>query len=416
MKGPQNTLPKFLTISDVHLNSNVDMVDYGCDTGNDLWTRAQQKLDDLIVSEKPDFVLYLGDLPVHSGEQAPCTNGDKYIHKGIESVLEGLRTIANNRDVPLLYLPGNNDAYGGDYHSFTDSVGTVAESPYIMDAAGTKEWPMINSGKQAKFIDGNREFGYFSAYPLGTPKRNQKGLRTIMLNTVVFCCPAGMWTGYVDDDGVDQQDAGNEQLNWLEVQLEAAASADEAIIVAMHIPPGKGYYDGGPNWNQAQLYYDAQTKIHESFDEKFNALVKAYQKNIVGILTSHTHTDAIKRIIDGTDVIELTVSTPGVTVNHDNNPAMKIFNYSPSNYELMDFTTYYTTPTATGWGDKQYTFSDSFGCTNGESMLACVQRLTNNDPTGTQQNVVSLINKILYTKSPKGGVFRMPEALDIYVK
>ena len=415
IKVVQSGNSKFLTISDVHLNLNADQVNYGCDTGTDIWNRAQQKLDDLIVSEKPDFVLYLGDLPVHSSQTYPCTNGDNYIHEGISTVLEGLRKIAENRKVPLLYLPGNNDSFGGDYNSFTDSIAGKAKSPYTMDVGGTKEWPMINTGKQATFIDGQREFGFFSAYPLGKPRRGQKGLRTIMLNTVIFCCPTSMWTPYVVDDNVSQQDAGIIQLNWLKQQLEAASTANESVLIAMHIPPGKGNWSGSDNWNANQLYIDSQGN-HSSFLTEFVNQVKQYQNNIVGILTSHTHTDGLKRIIDGNDVIELTISTPGVSVNHSNNPGMKIFEYNSSNHELLDFTTYYTTPQAQTWGDKKYTFSNNYGCSAGETMLDCISRLTNQDPQGTQADIVNLIEQILYVRSPQGSIYKTPSALDIVVK
>jgi sphingomyelin phosphodiesterase acid-like 3 len=404
---------KFLTISDVHLNVMAKEVSYGCDTGMDLWTKAQAKFDSLIITEKPNFILYLGDLPVHEGQSLPCINADNYIHDGVGSVLEGLRVIAEKRKVPLLYLPGNNDGYGGDYHSFTDSInGTAAKIPFTQDPAGLKEWPIINTGKQASFIDGNAQFGFFSAYPLGKAKKGQKALRTIMLNTVIFTTP-GTWSTYVPDDDISQQDAGIIQVNWLKKELAAAAAADEAVIIAMHIPPGEGSWDGSPNWNQAPLYMDAQGN-HSTFDAQFGQLVKKYQSNIVGILTSHTHTDGLKRVIDGDNVIELTVSTPGVSVNHSNNPGMKIFEYH-SDFELMDFTTYYTTPESKYWGTKKYKFSQNYGCSNGDTMLSCIQKLTNNDPQGTQSNIVKLVLQILYVISPKGSTTFTNSALDIIV-
>ncbi|MGK0487954.1 MAG: 3',5'-cyclic AMP phosphodiesterase CpdA, partial [Candidatus Endobugula sp.] len=284
---------KFLTISDVHLNVMAKEVSYGCDTGMDLWAIAQAKFDSLIITEKPNFVLYLGDLPVHAGQSSPCVNADNYIHDGVGTVLEGLRTIAEKRKIPLLYLPGNNDGYGGDYSSFTDSINTTAKTPFTQDPAGLKEWPMINTGNQASLINGNQEFGFFSAYPLGKAKKGVKALRTIMLNTVIFTAQ-GTWSTYQPKDGVSQQDAGIIQINWLKKELAAAATSNEAVLIAMHIPPGAGSYNGSPNWNQALLYIDDQGN-HSTFDTQFNQLVKKYQHNIVGILTSHTHTDGLKR-------------------------------------------------------------------------------------------------------------------------
>ncbi|MFT6053855.1 MAG: 3',5'-cyclic AMP phosphodiesterase CpdA [Roseivirga sp.] len=404
---------KFLTISDVHLNVMAKEVSYGCDTGMDLWAIAQAKFDSLIITEKPNFVLYLGDLPVHAGQSSPCVNADNYIHDGVGTVLEGLRTIAEKRKIPLLYLPGNNDGYGGDYSSFTDSINTTAKTPFTQDPAGLKEWPMINTGNQASLINGNQEFGFFSAYPLGKAKKGVKALRTIMLNTVIFTAQ-GTWSTYQPKDGVSQQDAGIIQINWLKKELAAAATSNEAVLIAMHIPPGAGSYNGSPNWNQALLYIDDQGN-HSTFDTQFNQLVKKYQHNIVGILTSHTHTDGLKRVIDGDKVIELTVSTPGISVNHKNNPGMKVFEYN-NDFELMDFTTYYSTPESKYWGNKRYTFSQNYGCSNSDTMLSCIQTLTNNDPQGTQSSIVKLVLQILYVISPQGSTTFNPTALDIVVK
>jgi sphingomyelin phosphodiesterase acid-like 3 len=234
-----------------------------------------------------------------------------------------------------------------------------------------------------------------------------------MLNTVIFTAQ-GTWSTYQPKDGVSQQDAGIIQINWLKKELAAAATSNEAVLIAMHIPPGAGSYNGSPNWNQALLYIDDQGN-HSTFDTQFNQLVKKYQHNIVGILTSHTHTDGLKRVIDGDKVIELTVSTPGISVNHKNNPGMKVFEYN-NDFELMDFTTYYSTPESKYWGNKRYTFSQNYGCSNSDTMLSCIQTLTNNDPQGTQSSIVKLVLQILYVISPQGSTTFNPTALDIVVK
>jgi hypothetical protein len=94
---------------------------------------------------------------------------------------------------------------------------------------------------------------------------------------------------------------------------------------------------------------------------------------------------------------------------------MKVFEYN-NDFELMDFTTYYSTPESKYWGNKRYTFSQNYGCSNSDTMLSCIQTLTNNDPQGTQSSIVKLVLQILYVISPQGSTTFNPTALDIVVK
>lgn len=412
----QTSNSTFLTISDIHLNQLAQEVSYGCDTGTKLWSRAQSKLGDLISSESPKFILYLGDLPVHSYQRSPkhgppCVQSpESYIHTSVGEVLGGLRTAATGK-VPLLYLPGNNDGYGGDYSSFTDSISTTqAYTPFTQDHGHAKDWPIIDDTNTAVYLNGNREQGYYSAYPMGKPASGKPGLRVIMMNTVIFT------VNYYDDkDNVTQSTAGTNQLIWLGEELDKAKTAKDSVIIAMHIPPGRDTWNGSHNWNEGNLYNNKKTGEISTFQAKFLSEVKAHSPEIVGILTSHTHTDGLKRILDGNKVVELTISTPGVSVNHSNNPGMKVFDFNPANYQLMNFTTYYTTPSADPWGSNSYTFYDAYG-TSSNSMLGQIQKITNNNPSGTQSTLAGMVDKILYVRSPQGGSVNAPSALDISIQ
>jgi len=112
---------KFLFLSDVHLNTASDTTYYGVDTGLTLWKVFLAKADSVIVQEKPNFIVYTGDLPAHYGYPFFLPKGLRTEHnKNLTTILAGLRSLANQNNTPLFYLPGNNDAIAGDYFSFAD--------------------------------------------------------------------------------------------------------------------------------------------------------------------------------------------------------------------------------------------------------------------------------------------------------
>ena len=99
-----------------------------------------------------------------------------------------------------------------------------------------------------------------------------------------------------------------------------------------------------------------------------------YQSTIAGILYGHTHMDEVRRLYasDGSTITEVAISAPGITPQHYNNPGFKIVSFDAGNFELTDFTTQYSTPQATTWGDKSYTFSERFGCGDQTTIYDCL--------------------------------------------
>ncbi len=421
----QDAPAKFLTISDIHLNSFAQQAPFfGCDTTEPMFEFAMDKFDSLIKAEDPDFILYLGDLPVHQSD-SKCWGTLTTIPQDIGVVLGALREKAQQNNVPLLYLPGNNDGIGGDYHSFTDDETGKLITPFTMDGVDSTLWPVINGNNPSNsdiIITQNKELGFYSAYPLGKSKSG-KNLRVLMLNTVIFCCQPdpSVWPYYGDDDNNPQPKALNTQMDWILSEMKAARASGDAVIIAMHIPPANNVYGGGPNWTTAPLVYNSQYQ-KVTVNEVFTSMVNEYSDIITGLLYSHTHMDELKGYFDANnELIELAISTPGVSINHDNNPGMKVFAYNASNYELLDFTTYYAAPTRNAeqkyvwsdWGNAKYTFSGEMGCQPNMTMLDCMNHLQNGKGTLNQQSIVNQLDDFYTVKSPKGGNLKNPEALDI---
>ncbi len=384
----------FMTISDIHLDDAVPSVDYGCDTGTILWNSAQAKFTSLIKEKNPGFILYLGDLPVHSddtclGKKVPQDSIPSRIHGDIGSVLAGLRAISDSTNVPLLYLPGNNDGYGGDYASFSYIKAQDTITPFTLDTQGTKDWPIIKGTKQTSYFqrEGNATLGYYSAYPLGKDSTRASNLKVIMLNTVILS------KRYFSEDHINIYTAAQDQFDWMGGQLAKAKANNEKVIIAMHIPPGRDGYHGKKFWRESTADTLSNGK---TYVDQFVTFVDDYKEQVTGIMTSHTHMDELKRVFNkNNELIELCISTPGVTVNHGNNPGMKVFDYDTNTYELTNYTTSFASREAGAFAfkkDSLYTFNSTYGgCTGAKSMLECIGNISSDVTPAGRQAVVDLM-------------------------
>lgn len=413
---------KFITISDIHLDDLATNVTYGCDAGTTIWNSAKRQLKTLIQQESPDFILFLGDLPVHSNDKCflDKSGNSTNIHTDIGSVLTDLRQIATNANIPLLYLPGNNDGYGGDYHSFSYDNGPQLITPFTLDSAGTERWPIVGAQSDSFYrYDGDSILGFYSVYPMGDTAT--KNLKIITLNTVILvnCLESKSLSHctnpkYKSDNGISQDSAARTQLRWFHNQLVDAHNRNDAVLIAMHIPPGTDAYEGTPYWLQDTNLLNGHSALYD-----FVSQVDTFKQDIVGILTSHTHMDELKRVFNGkNEFIELCISTPGITVNHGNNPGMKVFTYDPTDFELLDFTTWYASnaPTFDFDSSRQYIFSKVYGGSSArQTMYNRIASISRIHSKPGRDSIIHLMEKdsIYDVKSPKNKRYKHHSALDV---
>lgn len=346
-----NKYPSFLVVSDVHLNAEKATIDYvECteswgskskgysDTGTDLWGKAKTKINSLIdqsVTNRPQFIVYLGDLPAHD----ECVNDPNNHDKDIGKVLADLRQLATDNCLPLVYVPGNNDGLAGDYASFENGKG---QRPFYEDKGFANKWPLIvpipsqcqGTPATPELIDTTQlDMGYYSAYPLGSSTQ----LRTISLNTVIFTNKS-----YGGQHGSDQLQAAKDELNWLRGQLSDACVKGDAVYLLMHIPPGNDYKNH-PDWFTSDM--DGRTALQVFLDVVDSA------DCIKGVFYSHTHMDEIKLLQNSKNKFtQLGISCPGITPQHGNNAGFKTVSFDPKSFALMDFTTH--------WSDFWHTHSE----------------------------------------------------------
>lgn len=422
----------FLSLSDVHLDSTIDDTEFGYnnDTGKSLWKRAKTKIESVVKAEQPKFMVYLGDLPHHE---------DSMRRTNVQLMLENLRNL--NIDIPILYLPGNNDSLGGDYHSFTDSVD---ETPFTTDSSAKNPWPVLNrstTSTTVNMIDFKQEFGYYAADVI----TGKDTLKVVALNTVIFTAKDYDYNSHhvkghhhkVGDDGISQQAAAQDQMQWFEGILDSFKATDR-ILIMMHIPPGIDGHGGGYMWNYDLKYLKVKATDSTKLQNGFLEEIEAHQPQIVGVLHSHTHLDGLRRLYnshhsdDKNRMIGLAIATPGITIGHGNNPAFKLFRYQEKTFNLLDFETHFAVPTVITksekekakdegrkpkpnstfvfQGDSLYTFKEAYHSTNSsETIYDVIHQM---DST----NIINNMNSILGTKSNQDVSLIYHNAINVHKK
>ncbi len=378
--------PYFIQVSDVHFDSSVTTINYGDDTGRELWTITKAKLTEIIrQSPGPAFIVFTGDLPAHYDCDETCfiaPNQRATHNNNIINVLSDLRQIVKDTGIPLLFTPGNNDSLAGDYYSFADRK---HETLFSLVADFKNTYPALNSARtcgETPCIVSNPypQMGYYSARPID-------GLRVIALNSIIF------GHKYHQVDGLSQVDAGNIQMSWLSDELAAAKLHGEKVYILMHIPPGNDAYAVSHGTGPTKLWAELPLS-GDNWTNHFLSLVDQYQSEITGILYGHTHMDEVRRLYDveGTQITEVAVSSPGVTPQHHNNPGIKAYWYDSITMELLDFETYYTTPTALSWGRQSYRFSTTFNCGAISTVYQCLSDANLTDINAAMDTIFTVMN------------------------
>lgn len=366
--------PYFIHLSDVHLDSFSTSTDYGKDTGMELWGNTKSRLEQILGSDPaPSFVVYTGDLPAHyecGVSSCYLAPKDRAAHNtNISTILSEMRALVDGNGIPLLYMPGNNDALAGDYYSFADKN---QETPFTLVTDPEIPYPAVNSNvpcgnPPCMVSDPHPTMGYYSSRPV-------MGLRVIALNSII------LGRKYFEVDGVSQLDAGNQQMTWLGEQLADAAAANEKVYIAMHIPPGKDAYAVSKDKDDTNMWAELPS-AENSWEDQFLNMVAAHKDIIAGMLYGHTHMDELRRLYDaeGNAITEVAISAPGITPNHYNNPGFKTVAYDEGSKEILDFVTHYTTPGAAEFGEETYQFSKIFGCGEGTTLFECLSAMSLED-------------------------------------
>lgn len=262
------------------------------------------------INPDPDFILILGDFIGHFTSNYISESGILNQTLNQELIRQSHKSIAN---LLTHYFPstqiipsiGNNDAYknykvpqGKDHEDYFNFL-------YELWNPLVKDLPLVF--KQNGF------------YNIST----RNGFNVIVLNSNLFS---------VYEDLLEQ---AYEQFVWFEEQLEISQN----VIIALHIPPTMGLYNGGiESWHQAYV-------------EKFVEIVNDYEEVIEVIMSAHYH-NGIFSLIGNVPV----VINPAISVVYRQNPQFRLYDW-----ERMDYHEFSLDPVEfTGiWFSKS--FGEEFG-------------------------------------------------------
>ncbi|XP_036104414.1 acid sphingomyelinase-like phosphodiesterase 3a [Molossus molossus] len=156
---------------------------------------------------------------------------------------------------------------------------------------------------------------------------NNLNLRIISLNTNLYYGPNIMT--------LNKSDPAN-QFEWLENTLNTSQQNKEKVYIIAHIPVG--YLPFSQN----------TTAMREHYNEKLINIFRKYSNVIAGQFYGHTHKDSIMVVSDakGSPINSAFVApavTPvkGTLQKQTNNPGIRLFQYDPHDYKLLDILQYY---------------------------------------------------------------------------
>lgn len=337
---PDEALPRqnmsFLAVSDIHLDIDKQSPS-GHDnenTGPELWKQATEKIRALLKGpgtqgdnkwSKPAFLLCLGDLPLHTTNVA-AANKNRII------VLQTLEQIAKDEGVPFIYAPGNNDPEKGRYEEMPTATLCTA------------------------------------AFPLGKAGK----LKVLALNSVVFTAEYRRRNKNIAKEQLITA------LATLDIELGKAVAEGQKVLIMMHIPPGTDAFKGQEMWDSPEKYDMGFVSPQNAFLN----IITPYRRTVVGILASHTHMDGLSLLYDRQNKFNnLLISVPGIDPGHGNNPAVKLFTFQPSTFEINDFITfynnYYPGDSVKPWLNDHYSFRRVFKCRKGMPIRSCIEELVN---------------------------------------
>nr|KAF6463179.1 sphingomyelin phosphodiesterase acid like 3A [Molossus molossus] len=134
---------------------------------------------------------------------------------------------------------------------------------------------------------------------------------------------------------LNKSDPAN-QFEWLENTLNTSQQNKEKVYIIAHIPVG--YLPFSQN----------TTAMREHYNEKLINIFRKYSNVIAGQFYGHTHKDSIMVVSDakGSPINSAFVApavTPvkGTLQKQTNNPGIRLFQYDPHDYKLLDILQYY---------------------------------------------------------------------------
>ncbi len=308
---------------------------------------------------EPDFILYLGDFPVHNTRDHFIAYTGDASDAGWRSFaykllgFTGLEIARRYPGVPVFSVLGNNDTYLEDYQ--LDPEGT-----YLADAAGLIFTNgLSNACAFSAFAPDFRKGGYYSL-PVSTAAQ------------MIALCSAWLSSLYTNPSGFSAYDPATNELGFLDDELDACSAAGRSAWVLVHIPPGVDAYATFQGWGGAGELTNVTMMWKGPYLEKFIEIVTAHSNTVKQVFSGHTHEREFRLVSDpaSSNAAASAHIAPGVDFSHGNNPAFQIVTYERADFDVKAELTYaisrsqHQGQTRPADWDIAASYNHSFGNTN----------------------------------------------------
>ncbi|KAG8510920.1 Acid sphingomyelinase-like phosphodiesterase 3a, partial [Galemys pyrenaicus] len=255
--------------------------------------------------QEASFMIWTGDSPPHVPVYELSTDIVITVIANMTATVQGL--FPKLQVFPAL---GNHDYWPQDQLPIASSK--------VYDAVANLWKPWLDE----EAIGTLRKGGFYSQ-----KVSSNLNLRIISLNTNLYYGPNIVT--------LNKTDPAN-QFEWLENTLNISQQNKEKVYIIAHIPVG--YLP----------FTRDTTAMREYYNEKLIGIFRKYNDVIEGQFYGHTHRDSIMVLSDkkGSPVSSVFVApavTPvkNVLQKETNNPGVRLFQYNPRDYKLLDMWQYY---------------------------------------------------------------------------
>ncbi|XP_072688430.1 cyclic GMP-AMP phosphodiesterase SMPDL3A [Canis lupus baileyi] len=323
--SPAPTAGQFWHVTDLHLDPTYHITDDHtkvCASSKGANASNPGPFGDVLCDSPYDLILSAFDFIKNSGQEASFMiwTGDSPPHVPVHelSTEKVINVIANMTATIQNLFPNRQvfPALGNHDYWPQDQLPVVTSRVYNAVADLWEPW------LDEEALHTLRKGGFYSQKVSSNLK-----LRIISLNTNLYYGPNIMTLNKTDPA---------DQFEWLENTLNISQQNNEKVYIIAHIPVGYLPYSGGT------------MAMREFYNEKLIEIFRKYGDIIAGQFYGHTHRDSIMVLSDtkGSPINSLFVApavTPvkSVLQKQTNNPGIRLFQYDPHDYKLLDMLQYY---------------------------------------------------------------------------
>jgi len=209
---------------------------------------------------------------------------------------------------PVFPIMGNHDTFPVDQFNRKPKDSAHYDNfDWLVDGLATMWGKWITAAGAQTLKSG----GYYTATA-------RAGLRIIGLNTA--------WGDNLNFYLMLQENQQQPQFDWLEKTLLQARAQKEKVIVLGHIPTG-----------------DTLPAAYSNYARKYVDFMTQFKDIIVGQFFGHTHNDEFEIILDNVTRTATGISfiAPSVTTFTHRNPSFRIYEFSASDFTLVDYHQYF---------------------------------------------------------------------------